>query len=304
VTRPAALAFALLALSLVFPWSWAAAQDADASLSETREMILYARYDEAVAAARRLVDAPSLTARQRNAALELLATAHIANGDESEAREVLARLHARDPGHRLSDQDASPQVVAFFARAREAAPRAVDVSLEHRVAPLAAREAPLVEVRASSGGDTIEEIRLAYRQGTEERFTRVLMTAGEDGVYRARIPVLTESGAAYDVSYFVEALAPSLTPLARLGSDAAPLELTVPSASAPTRGNGGLAAAPEGAGASDARPGGGSVLEEWWFWTLVALAVGGGVAAFVLLGPPSQGPEEGTLGGVTLGLSF
>lgn len=274
-------------------------------------MILYARYDEAIAAAAGLVDATGLTARQRNAALELLATARIANGDDAEAREVLARLYARDPGHRPSDEDASPQVAAFFARAREAAPEAVDVRLEHRIAPLVTREAPLVEVRAASGADTIEEVRLAYRQGSESRFTRVLMTAGEDGIYRARIPVLAGSDDAYDVSYFIEALAPSLTSLARLGSNAAPLAFQVPAAT-PSGGAGsgtndgvGLGNAGAGSGgATDRGEGGGSVFEEWWFWTIVALAVGGGVAAFVLLGPPSEGPEEGTLGGATLGLSF
>lgn len=44
-----------------------------------------------------------------------------------------------------------------------------------------------------------------------------------------------------------------------------------------------------------------SVLEQWWFWTAVgAVIVGGGVAGYVLLGPPSEGPRDGSLGNVTL----
>ena len=44
---------------------------------------------------------------------------------------------------------------------------------------------------------------------------------------------------------------------------------------------------------------GGSVVEEWWFWTLLVALVAGGVTVGVVLGT-QQSPEEGTLGSVQL----
>jgi hypothetical protein len=50
--------------------------------------------------------------------------------------------------------------------------------------------------------------------------------------------------------------------------------------------------------------GGGGVATKWWFWTFLVAIVAGGVVAAVVLGPGSEGPEEGSLGSATLGLSF
>ena len=44
---------------------------------------------------------------------------------------------------------------------------------------------------------------------------------------------------------------------------------------------------------------GGSVAAEWWFWTLIAVVVAGGVVAGVVVGT-QPGVPEGTLGTVTL----
>ena len=44
---------------------------------------------------------------------------HLAIREQRPAQETLELLHRRDPGHRLSDADASPVVVSAFARARE-----------------------------------------------------------------------------------------------------------------------------------------------------------------------------------------
>lgn len=52
---------------------------------------------------------------------------------------------------------------------------------------------------------------------------------------------------------------------------------------------------------------GGSVLEEWWFWTIVGAVVVGGVVAGVLIGTQSGGTEaplEGTLGTATALVRF
>lgn len=265
-------------------------------------MILYARYDEAIAAAGALAGADGLTARQINAAIELLATARIATGADEAAQEALTRLYARDPQHRLSDADASPRVASFFARARESAPSPIIVSLDHGVRPAEVREAPGIAVRVTTGADAVQEMRLSYRQGDDPTYHRIEMTREGSGVFRSRIPLLSATGDAYDVSFYVEAMAPSRAPLARLGSEAAPLELSVAEATEGAEGGGPLSG---GAASGDAPvDDGGGIATKWWFWTLLVAVVAGGVTAAIVLGPGSEGPEEGTLGSATLGLTF
>ncbi len=273
--------------------------DPEENLAEVREMILYARYDEAIAAAEALAGASGLTARQINAALELLATARVATGDDAGAQRALARLYARDPQHRLSDPDPSPHVASAFARAREAAPEPVAVTLDWGLRPTERREAPGVAVRITEGADAVQEVRLSYRQGDDTSFNRIEMTREESGVYKARIPLLSATGDAYDVSFYVEAFAPSRAPLARLGSDASPLSLTVPAAHEGTS----VVSSGDADGTANDEEGGG-VATKWWFWTLLVAVVAGGVTAAILLGPASEGPETGSLGSATLGLSF
>ncbi len=277
--------------------------DTEESLSEVREMILYARYDEAIAAASALAGADGLTARQINAALELLATARIATGADAAAQEALTRLYARDPQHRLSDADASPRVASFFARARESEPSPIVVSLEHGVRPADVREAPGIAVRVTTGADAVQEMRLSYRQGDDPTYHRIEMTREGSGVFRSRIPLLSATGDPYDVSFYVEAMAPSRAPLARLGSEAAPLELSVAGATEGAEGGGPLAGATATSGEGPVDDGGG-IATKWWFWTILVAVVAGGVTAALVLGPGSEGPEEGTLGSATLGLSF
>jgi hypothetical protein len=293
----------MLSLALLAAGSPASAQgDPEENLSEVREMILFARYDEAIAAAEALAGASGLTARQINSALELLATARIATGDEDEARAALSRLYSRDPRHRLSDPDVSPHVASFFARARESADSPVEVSLSWGLRPSDSREAPGVAVRIDSGADAVQEVRLSYRQGSDPSFHRIEMTREETGAFKARIPLLSATGDEYDVSFVIEAFAPSRAPLAQLGSEVTPLSLTVRSADAAS----GVAV---GSGSGQDSGGervdeGGGIASKWWFWTLLVAIVAGGVVAAVVLGPGSSGPEEGSLGSATLGLTF
>jgi hypothetical protein len=282
-----------------------ASSDAEAELGEIRRLVLHANYDEAVRASEALLARTDLDASQRNRALELVATARVANREEAAAREVAATLYARDPAHRLAE-DASPPIQSFFARARDARPDLVPVELEVRppepTTSEGRREPPLVVARVAEGADAVQEVRLAYRQGGDSTFVRVVMSASRDGTARARIPELVGEEGAYVVEYFVEALAPSLHVLDREGDESAPLRFEV---AARTRTQASLAPLPlQTATAATPPPvpaeSGGSILATWWFWSLVALAVGGGVAAFVLLGPPSDGPEEGSLGSIRL----
>lgn len=292
----------VLALSLTTAGIAHAQRDPEAALADARQLVLQARFADAVSAARTLLERDDLSAAERNTALELLAIAQLANRQQNEAEETLRQLYSRDPEHRLSDPDASPPVLSAFARAREARHPLVPVHLEHETPRLSQREAPELSVRITEGQDAVAELRLVYRMGSEAP-SRVVMTRRSDGTYVARIPVVGDASRATDVAYHIVALAPSLAPLASAGSAAEPLQLRIPAETLPSpAGSAAVSTAPLSTPAPAPSDGGGSVAEEWWFWTLIAaIAIGGGVTAAVLLS--QEGPESGTLGSIRL-LSF
>ncbi len=287
----------------------ARAQSPSVELAEIRELILHASYDEAIERVRALLERPGLDAQSHNVALEVLATAHIANRDQTNADRVLAELYSRDPGHRLSDPDASPVVQAAFQRARERHPTTVDVRLEHVPPIVERRESPLIEVRVTEGRDAVGEVRLAYRTGGAPRYARLVMTLDEDGVARGRIPLVGPPGAEQRVEYFILALAPSMTPLSQLGDEAEPMELTIPAeparartledsprahtgttepaTSSPSTRSSTSASQDEGSGS------------RWWVGLLVGVAVAGlaAVGSYYLL---REEAPDGSLGHATL----
>lgn len=300
----ARLAAKILCMALLAP-SAARAQGAsiEAEIARVREQVLYAQYPEAIASGQALLARTDLDARQRNLVLEIVATAQIANRQPDAARATLETLYARDPGHRLSDPDASPPVISAFARAREARPTPVRLVLEHTSpGTLPRREPPLIEVRIAHGSDAVAEVRLAYR--TEgEPWSQVVMNRREAGTWSGRIPVLGSAASAHDVAYYLVALAPSGAELGAVGSQAEPLQLRIP-AEAPAPAARQLAerapARPEPV--ASPVPGGGNLAEEPALWVILGLVVAGGIAAGVGIGIATQpsGPEQGTLGSVTL----
>ena len=260
------------------------------ALAEIREMILYARYDEAIAAAQSFLEREGLAARDRNIGLEVLATAHLANRDQENADRVLGELYRRDPGHRLTDGDASPFVQAAFQRARERLPETIAVTLAHTPPSIEGRESPLIEVGVSEGVEAVQEVRLAYRTNDSPRFARLVMNLDEDGVARGRVPLVGAPNAAQTVQYFILALAPSGTPLAQVGDEAEPLELTIPPA---VQDDVRAIAVPEEE--DDEVDEGGSL---WWVGLLVGIvAIGAGVGIGLAL---REDAPDGTLGNVSL----
>lgn len=275
----------------------------DAQLAEIRELIFQARFDDAVQASEAYLGRPDLGAAQRNAGLEVMATAQIANRDRAAAEQTLRRLYARDPGHRLTDPDASPPVIAAFSRAREQAPEPVTVAIEHEPPRLARRESPEIVATLSEGADAVDELRLLYQIEGEDP-GRVVMTPHADGRWAGRIPVVGAATEPSTVTYRLVALAPSGTPLASLGAEDEPLRVTIPGGETTSGATGGgerppvLQGDPDQAGrTTEDGDGGGSVAEQWWFWTIIGvLVVGGAVTAGVLIGTSQGGPQEGTLG--------
>ncbi len=262
-------------------------RSAAVELGEIREMILYARYDDAIAAGLGFLDRTDIDAESRNLGLEVLATAYLANRDTENAAPVLRELFTRDPGHRLSDADASPVVQGAFQRAREEAPEPLEVQLEHQAPELEQYAAPVIEARVRGGSDAVAELRVHYRSEGAPQYATLVLRTDPQGRGSARVPVLGTGQEAEVIEYYLEALAPSQTRIGVLGSAGHPLRLTVPARTAPM----GLPGeAPEESS--------GGVASKWWFWTImVAVVAGGATAAAIAL---SDGAPEGTLGGADL----
>lgn len=291
----------------------AQAEEPDAVLVRIRERLLYARYRDAIVDAYELLDRTDLGARQRNAALELLATAQVADRDEAGARSTLRTLYARDPGHRLTDPDASPPVQSAFARARQTPVDRVPVRLEHDAASAASTpQAPEIRVRIAAGADAVDQVRLSFRPAGEARFVRLEMPIGDGDVARARLPAVRGSEPVL-VDYYIEALAPSLAALATIGTEASPLQLRIdptartatptetvgpaPLRSAVVATPGATEPAPI-APTPEPPPESGGILSQWWFWTGLAV-----IAAGVTVVAVSSGSEDrptGSLGAITL----
>ncbi|MCZ7681702.1 MAG: putative metal-binding motif-containing protein [Sandaracinaceae bacterium] len=213
-----------------------------------------------------------LSPSQRNAAMEVQAIILLARRQSARAEAVLRELYGRDPEHRLIDRDVGPAIRAAFERVQASRPPRTTVQLENGSLPrVERRQSPVLAVRIAEGGGVVHELRLSYRNGDSGPFERVLMRLDDArALGRARIP-LAEGTDAYVVQYYVEALAPSQAVIGSVGSESEPLSLEVPAEAAVPA----VAIAPSGEEDAPA-PAGPSVLEEWWFWTIVGLVVAGG----------------------------
>lgn len=263
---------------------------AEAEIANVREMILYARYDEAIAGAQALLARTGLSAAARNEALEVLATSHLANRDTESAAPVLQRLYSRDPGYVLRDGDASPLVQGAFQRARQNAPAAVTVTLDHTPPAPSVRQSPLVEVSVTQGITAVGEIHVHYRATGAPRFATSVMDLNQSGIARARLPLMGAGNMAQTLEYYIVAYAPSRTALGGMGSESSPMTIDVPAAGE-TR----SVAVPLGPEEEEVESEGGS--SKWWVALIVVGIAGAAVGGYFLF----RGEEpSGSLGHVTL----
>jgi hypothetical protein len=297
-----AFAVFVVVLAASAPSGLCRAQDAPADqvIAQAREHVLFARYPEAIAAARGLLERSDASARQINLALEITAIAQIANRQADAAVQTLARLYVRDPEHRLADPDASPPVIAAFARAREARPEPVRPELRplpHET--VTRRELPTITLEIGAGADAVEEVRLAYHVAGAAGFSQLVMDRTAPSTWRGRIPVSHDARTSTEIEYYLSALAPSGQVLGSVGSEQAPLTLRAVSEESSSL-DGSLRAAGEEAG--EPAPSRGIASEPWFWIVLGGVVVAGGVTAGVLIATSQApaGPDAGTLGIVTL----
>lgn len=281
---------AALGLALGLP-SARAQTGPDTELAAARELVLHASYRPALAAAQRYLERSDLAAAQRNAGLELVAIIHLALRDEVSARRALAELFARDPDFRLTDPDASPVVLSAVARARSQA-RPVPVTLAHDPPMLTRRRAPLVSVRIEEGANAVAEIRMHHRVRGQTNVETVVMRVGELSTAEGRLP-LTADTSAYTAEYWIEAVAPSGYVLARRGSEAQPIAVDVPVETVEVRVE----------TRTEIVETGGDIASEPWFWVLIGLVVAGGAGAGIGIALATEGPQNGSLGTITLPLA-
>lgn len=291
--------FAAALVVLAYASGAAAQGSPDAELAVIREQVLHASYRPAAAAVEAYLARTDLDAAHRNAGLELDAIVSLALRDDAGAAAALAELYARDPGHRLIDPDASPVVQSAFARAREGTEGRAVVLESSTPVRMDRRATPVLSVGLGEGADAVAEVRIAYRHAGESRWSTLVATP-EAGVASATVP-LADDGAEETIEYHVEALAPSATVIGTLGTAAAPLSVTVPAAAvvaSGVAGAGGAGEASDGGAAS-----GGSVADEAWFWVVIGVVVvGAGVGIGVGVAVSQPGPQDGSLGNVTLPL--
>ncbi|MFW5877321.1 MAG: hypothetical protein ACOCXM_11335 [Myxococcota bacterium] len=214
----------------MLPWLTATPGPARSASGQTeleriRELVVRAHYEAAERAAERYLTRRGLPAAERNQGLEMLAFVQVARRDPG-AEATLSEIYRRDPGHTLSDVDASPVIAAAFARARENAPPPLRVALDH--AP--PRKSPSgftlpVEVEIREGADAVDAVVVAYRIGEAPTPTHLVLPVGRDHVARGHLAV--PGGPPERVRYHIEARAPSGAVLQAIGSLDDPYELRV-----------------------------------------------------------------------------
>ncbi len=268
-------------------------------LEALRELLVRAQYEALRDPLGSLLARDNLTAAEHVAALELRAMLAIAERDERAQARTLTQLFRRDPGHRLSDPNASPIVRAAFDQVRARQLEPTPVAIVHEPPAPRDRSPAQIRVAFSQGGNAVHEVRLSYLLPGDTGYTRVIMPLGPDGA-SARVPLLADPQA-FTVSYFIEAVSPSGSTLARLGTREEPNTFTVPIlittvAPDPLVLNEGepLGTTPEESQEVESPP------KRWWIGVIIAaLVVGGGAAVGVTL---ATRPDDvtGTLGSGTL----
>lgn len=288
--------FATLPASMLFAQS-------DPQLAEIRQLIFAAQFSEAIQGAESYLQRPDLAAAERNAGLEVLAIAQLANRQNRRADATLRELYRRDPEHRLSDPDASPPVIAAFGRAHESRRDTITVRMQHEA--VAGNSLPSVTVQIEEGAGAVDEVRLHHRLVGQGDWNRLAMTATSGASYRSQIPVERSSAASLEIR--IEAVAPSGAVLSELGSEASPLVLSLPAVSVGggaggivDSGGGGSGSVPGGSPSDPGDDAGGG--SDWWIWALIGVAVVGAAAGVTLFVLDPFGPPTGTLGSAQLGL--
>ncbi|MEY4512263.1 MAG: hypothetical protein RLZZ450_4385 [Pseudomonadota bacterium] len=234
------------------------------TLAALRAELDQARFSSVEARTKTLLAEPTLRARERNDALELLAIAQIAARADAAAEGTLRELFARDPEHVSHVRDPGPNVAAMFERIRGQPASALSVPLTVS----AVRDAQgrvIVELALGVGHDAVDTVHVFARAGgaanvaassagDQEPDQTSHVVAEVDARTLLAVALPQASRTQSTIALYVEGRAPSGAVLGRDGSESAPLiiHLAPPKACADV-----------------------PLRRRWWVWTSVALAVSG-----------------------------
>lgn len=265
------------------------AETVDQRLSEARAQFQQLEYERAIRLLRPIVELPRATKRQKIDALELLGLSELTLGRERKAREAFENLLSLDPRHKLHDPSGSPKLRQFYEAVKRsfipdykqaARPGA---RIEHTPPETATAGHQIVlRARIEGGERSLSSVVVRWRRSRDRAYHTVRMRGTSERL-EARL-LAPRSAHDYVIVYFLEALDSGGQPLARRGQPENPLELTV-------EGSGG---APPRSGRDRRDRAAPPFYTRWWFWTLIGVAVAGGVAATAAV-LANQGVPDGTL---------
>jgi len=266
---------AAIALSLILGAVAPAAAQGNPLIARGQQEYAQLRFEEALQTLSAALVRSGNSRQEMATIYRLLAFTYLALGREEEAAGAYRSMLPLEPDFEPGE-DLSPRMREFFAGVRsdweaEGRPGSAPpppVEIEHRSPAEAEHGQPVtLSAEVNDPADRVDRLVLAYRQGTDAVFRR-LDTRREEGAFLATIP--GDDVAPPLVEYYFEALDRQGLPVASRGDVAAPLRIAVPA------------------------PGGGNILEAWWFWTIVGVVVAGAVVGGVLIAD-QVGKQPGTL---------
>jgi hypothetical protein len=245
-------------------------------LEEARQLYLSFQFEGLIPKLEFALAVKGVTVAQRIEIFKLMALTHSAFDDAGKAEEAFLRILELQPDYVLTG-GASPKIRGYFASAQKTYRARQAVKLRHAAPKPSERgETTTVDVTVTAGVDRVTAMTLHYRpRDSSGGYSQVAMARGEDGAFSGNVPNAFPGPAGKrTLEYFVRARDASGALLASVGSEEAPLELTM-----------------ETVELTVSEP----VYKSWVFWTAVGV---GSVAAIVtpVMLTRSAPVRPGTLG--------
>ena len=245
-------------------------------LDEARELYLSFQFEGLIPKLEFALAVKGVTATQRIEIYKLMALTHAAFDDAAQAEEAFLRILELKPDYELTG-GASPKIRAYFGGAQKTYRARQAVKLQHAPPkPSAHGETTTVDVTVAAGMDRVAAMTLHYRpRGSTSGFSQLSMAPGENGAFSGNVPNAFPGPAGKrTLDYFVRARDTSGGLVASVGSEEAPLELTI-----------------ETVELVSSQP----LYKSWVFWTAVGVGAAAAVATPVLINRGAQ-VRPGTLG--------
>jgi hypothetical protein len=245
-------------------------------LEEARQLYLSFQFEGLIPKLEFALAVKGVTTAQRVEIYKLMALTHAAFDDAMKAEEAFLRILELKPDYELTG-GASPKIRAYFGGAQKTYRARQAVKLQHAPPkPSAHGETTTVDVTVAAGMDRVAAMTLHYRpRGSKSGYSQLSMARGENGAFSGNVPNAFPGPAGKrTIDYFVRARDASGALLASVGSEEAPLELTIETVELVT-----------------SQP----LYKNWVFWTAVGVGAAAAVATPVLLNRSAE-VRPGTLG--------